>query len=121
MDLRTQLKGTLDRRRGTGEFKWEYNVSQLDHEECDVLLERFDEAIEILGVPRFLDDGFDIDTPIPFDADNLVELLPLIAADTDSEAVNWVAPMVERLRGSMADQRNDQFAHGSLTRPCTSG
>ena len=103
--LRAQLVTVLQSRRGSGDFLWSYGARPLNLGESETLLALFNRAIEEFGVPKFLDTGLDVDVPIPFDADNLVELLPLMAADTDSEAVGWVAPLVERLRVSMADQR----------------
>ena len=104
-ELQTELARVLDLRRGSGNYTWSFGAHPLNLDECENLLVLLNGAIEELGVPKFLEDGVDVDTPIPFDADNLIELLPLVAADTDSEAVGWVAPLVERLRVSMADQR----------------
>lgn len=103
--LSTQLTTVLQSRRGKGDYLWNYGAHPLNLDESETLLTLFNQAIKELGVPEFLDAGLDVDIPIPFDADNLIDLLPLMAADTDSEAVGWVAPLVERLRVSMADQR----------------
>lgn len=104
-ELRNRLTTALNLRRGSGGYIWSFGAHPLNLEESEALLVLFNRAIEEVGVPKFLEEGLDVDIPIPFDADNLIELLPLVAADTDSEAVGWVAPLVERLRVSMADQR----------------
>ena len=104
-ELREKLNSVLNSRRGSGNYNWVYGAHPLNHGECETLDKLFNRAIDKLGVPPLLEDGVDVDTPVPFDADNLIDLLPLLAADSDSEAVGWVAPLVERLRISMADQR----------------
>lgn len=99
------LKSVIDQRRGKGDYPWAFDVAMLDHAECERLLPLFDRAIEELGIPEFLGHGDTIDSPIPFDAENLIELLPLLAADSGPEVIGWVAPLVERLRVALADDR----------------
>ena len=102
--LRTSLESVLGSRRGRGDYRWQFGVPGLNLEECSRLLRAFDDAIRGIGVPDTIDGSLTVgDSPVPFDAENLVELLPIISAD--SEAAGWVAPLVERLRISMADQR----------------
>lgn len=101
----SSVEGVLASRRGSGEYIWKYGAPQLDHEECQTLLPLFDVAIDELGIPEFLGDGLTVDMPLPFDARNLLELLPILASDSGPEAVGWVAPLVERLRIAMADDR----------------
>lgn len=103
--LAAALENTLQGRRGAGDYLWRYGAAQLNQTECASLIPLFDVAIESVGVPEFLGDGLTIDTPTPFDANDLLELLPLIAADSAPEVVGWVAPLVERLRIAFADER----------------
>jgi len=104
-ELQVRLSQILDKRRGAGAYLWAYGAAQLDHPECADLIPLFDQVISALGVPEFLGEAFTIDTPIPFDPVNLLELLPLLAADSGPEVVGWVAPLVERLRIALADER----------------
>lgn len=103
--LLAELEKVVDSRRGSGTYRWAYDAAILDHAECATLLPLFDQAVDSLGVPEFLGNGHTIDSPIPFDAENLIELLPLLAADSGPEAVGWVAPLVERLRIALGDDR----------------
>lgn len=96
---------TLQPRRGTGQYPWSFDPPQLDINECAVLLAHFEAAVAAVGLPEFLSEGSAIDSPVPFDPNNLLELLPLLAVDSGPEAVGWVAPMVERLRIALADDR----------------
>ena len=100
-----EITPILERRRDSYRGPWAFGAHPLNHEECARLRPLFDEAIVALGIPRFLNDEFDVDVPIPFDAENLVELLPLVAADSEADASSWVSPLVERLRVAMADDR----------------
>lgn len=74
-------------------------------DECKRLTDALTGAIEMIGLPEFLSDDVNVDSPRPFDADVLLDLLPLMAAEAGPGAVGWVAPMVDRLRIAMADQR----------------
>lgn len=103
--VKTKVEEVLRPRRGSGEYIWKYGAHQLNHEECEALLPLFDAAIDALGIPEFLGDGLTVDMPLPFDAANLLELLPILASDSGPEVVGWVAPLVERLRIAMADDR----------------
>lgn len=103
--LLRELESVVDSRRGTGTYRWEFNPAMLNHAECEALRPLFDVAIHSLGIPEFLGHGHTIDSPIPFDAENLLELLPLLAADSGPEVVGWVAPLVERLRIALGDDR----------------
>lgn len=103
--LHGRLAAALDPRRGSRGYVWDMNPALLDHAECADLLGQFNAAIEAADVPEFLAEGFTADTPVPFDAMNLLELLPLMAADSGPEVVGWVSPMVERLRISLTDDR----------------
>lgn len=103
--VRSSVEGVLSSRRGSGEYIWRYGAHQLNYEECQALGPLFDEAIDALGIPEFLGDGLTVDMPLPFDAANLLELLPILASDSGPEVVGWVAPLVERLRIAMADDR----------------
>ena len=101
--LRSTLKEALDLRRGSGDFKWEYGVTGLDTAECHSLVSLFDEVLDGFGLTGVIDDASMVDDgPVPFDARRLVNLLPLLAIE--SESVKWIAPLVERLRIAMTDQ-----------------
>jgi hypothetical protein len=105
-----QLKSVLAERRGVGDYVWKYGARQLDHAECSALLPLFDGLIAHAGVPELIGDGSSVDTPRPFDAMTLVELLPVLAASSGPEVVGWVAPLVERLRILLADERLDALS-----------
>ena len=104
-ELERRLASILDDRRGGNGYLWAFGAHQLNQQECAELMPLFDNAIGLSGVPDFSLDGLWVDAPIPFDADLIVELLPLLAVDSGPEAVGWVAPMIERLRIGMSDQR----------------
>jgi DNA helicase HerA-like ATPase len=108
--LATKLDAVVATRRGDRGFPWSFDPALLNHQECADLLPLFATAIEALGVPEFLGHGHTIDSPIPFDAENLIELLPLLAADSGPEVVGWVAPLVERLRIALADDRLEMLS-----------
>jgi DNA helicase HerA-like ATPase len=103
--LKDTLATTLASRRGTNPYLWGFGAHQLNQVECGELIPLFDAAIAALGIPEFLGEGFTVDSPIPFNAINLLELLPLLAADSGPDVVGWVAPLVERLRIALADDR----------------
>lgn len=108
--LTSSLDGVVAKRRGTGIYPWSFDPALLDHQECASLLPLFDAAIEAIGIPEFLGHGHTVDNPIPFDANNMLELLPLLAAASGPEVVGWVAPLVERLRIALADDRLHMLA-----------
>lgn len=103
--LRLGVDGVLSSRRGSGQYVWKYSTPLLNLPECSTLLPLFNDAIEANGVPEFLGDGFTVDTPHPFNAVDLLELLPLLAAEAGNDVVGWVAPLVDRLRIALADDR----------------
>jgi DNA helicase HerA-like ATPase len=103
--LQQGVTAVLQTRRGSGQYLWAFGARLLDHAECVMLLPLFDAVIDLLGVPEVFGDGSTIDRPIPFDPNGLVDLLPLLAADSGPEVVGWVAPMVERIRIALADHR----------------
>lgn len=105
-DLERALSGILSPRRGRSpEYQWQYNARGLDASECLQLETAFDAALEILGVPDMAGDISSIDSPIPFDAANLVELLGVIAASSGADVGSWINPMQDRLAIAMSDQR----------------
>ena len=103
LTLNTILKGRRDNRPG---YIWKYNAPSLTVDESSKLIKFFDRAITEIGVPES-DPSFASvdDSPIPFDGQQVLELLPLVAEDAD--ASNWIAPMIERLRISMSDHRQE--------------
>lgn len=104
-ELKRALKEVLCSRRGSKEYPWKHAVKRLETQECETLLSCFDQAIAGFGMPRFSEAECEADLPVPFDERHVVELLPLMAAHSGSDAARWVATLVERLRISMADQR----------------
>lgn len=105
-----ELHGALaavlaSRRSGKPDFPWVFDPALVSPAECKALDAALAGAIEQLGIPEFLGDEVNVDSPCPFDAEVLLDLLPLMAADAGADAVGWVMPMVERLRIAMADHR----------------
>lgn len=108
--VQERLEATLRVRRGNHPYRWAPSVWSLDHLECRGLRPLFDDALQALGIPEFRDGAYAIDGPTPFDAENLVELLPLLAADSGPEVVGWVAPLIDRLRITLRDERLQMLA-----------
>lgn len=104
-ELVDELSPIIEHRRDYNRGPWAFGAHPVDQEECARLRPLFDDAIRALGVPEFLNDDLDVDIPVPFNAENLIDLLPLVAADSEADASSWVSPMVERLRVAMADDR----------------
>lgn len=104
--LREEVEAVLEGRRDTPpRGPWRFGASGLNAVECNRLVPLFDAAIEIIGVPDLMGDGNTADSPVPFDPADLLELLPLVALNSAPDAAGWVAPMVERLRIALADER----------------
>ena len=105
-ELQDALQDLLEPRRGDGQYRWTYDPDMVKPSECAALMPIFDEAISKLGVPEFLSSTLTVDDPLPFDPLLILELLPwLAAADPSGDASSWIAPLVERLRISLADER----------------
>ena len=100
--LRTALTPILDKRRGD---PWKFGAAPLNMVECGQLAPLFQAAVDAVGIPDFLGDGTTVDSPVAFNPADLIELVPLVALDSGSDASGWVAPMLERLRISLADER----------------
>lgn len=103
------LGEVLQTRRGASgsTYRWEFSPPPLNHSECQALLEAFQAAIDAIGVPS-LRDGPGTTTsvaPTPFDPSVLIDLLPLLAADSGPETVGWVMPLIDRLRIAFAGHR----------------
>ena len=103
--LKAGISAVLERRRDPGKGPWKFGVGPLDQSECLRLGPLLDEAISIVGIPDLATSGQTVDTPAPFDPDDLLHLLPILAAASGPEVVGWVTPMVERLRIALADER----------------
>lgn len=101
------LRGRRDNRPG---YRWQFGCPQLNHNECTTLLPLFDTAIELLGVPEFMADSRAVDTPVQFDPMAMIDLLPLLAVSAGPDVAGWVAPMVDRLRIALSDQRLQAIA-----------
>jgi len=103
-NLQSKLGEVLDSRRGDRGFQWKYIVTGLHATECDSLIKLIDEVLDSFGVKRVIDDSLMVDdVPSPFNAQRLVNLLPLLAIE--SESAKWISPLVERLRIAMTDRR----------------
>jgi DNA helicase HerA-like ATPase len=103
--LKATLTSVLSSRRGSGDFAWKSGTKPLDLRECSRLLEGFNAVLSALGLPEFSDDTASVDSPVVFDALDLVELIELLAAESGADATNWVAPMADRLRIALKDER----------------
>ncbi|MDE0268023.1 MAG: DUF87 domain-containing protein [Acidimicrobiaceae bacterium] len=105
-ELVSELKSVLDKRRDPYKSNWNYGTDGPDITEAQKLLQLFDAAIEKAGLSDVLQDDLALDDrPIQFDAKNILDLLPLIAAARDVDTSAWVVPMIERLRIAMSDER----------------
>ena len=108
-ELRTlyfAIKATLDPKRSDdSRFKWSMGVAGPSIEECRDMLSKFDAALSALGVPSMVGDVSSVDTPSPFNALDLVELIELIGVDAGADVAGWVAPMQDRLTVAMSDRR----------------
>lgn len=107
-ELWTALNIILESRAAPGTkttSPWKYSARGLDLSECRNLNELFDKVLSGLGMPDIDGDISSVDTPIPFDAEDLVDLIELIAADSGNDVAHWVAPMQERLAVAMSDKR----------------
>ncbi|TMS50909.1 ATP-binding protein [Mycobacterium sp. DBP42] len=104
--LYVAIKAMLDpKRSGDPRYKWAMGVAGPSVEECRNLLSKFDSALEALGVPSMVGDVSSVDTPTPFNALDLVQLIELIGVDAGADVAGWVAPMQDRLTVAMSDRR----------------
>lgn len=104
--LKQTIAGVLDPKRGTSPaYSWAYQVAGPDAAQCQLLASAFEEALTALGVPDIVGDVSSVDSPAPFDATNLVELLGVIAVSSGADVGGWIAPMQDRLAVAMSDQR----------------
>lgn len=104
--LYAALKAMLDPKRSSdSRFKWAMGVAGPSLDECRTLLSNFDRTLEALGVPSMVGDVSSIDTPTPFNALDLVQLIELIGVDAGADVASWVAPMQDRLTVAMSDRR----------------
>jgi len=100
--IRNMLEPKRGNRPGT---PWTYGVSGPNQSECQGLLTAFDHALSTLGVPDLIGDVSSVDTPLPFDEADMVELMGVIAVSSGADTAAWVAPMQERLAVAMSDRR----------------
>lgn len=104
--LYSAIFDVLKPKRGTdARFPWLQGTSGLSVDECRRLLTAFDAALEALGVPSMVGDVSSVDTPTPFDALDLVQLIELIGVDAGPDVASWVSPMQDRLTVAMSDRR----------------
>jgi DNA helicase HerA-like ATPase len=104
--LYAALKTMLDPKRSSDQrYKWALGVAGPSVEECRNLLSTFDSSLEALGVPSMVGDVSSVDTPTPFNALDLVQLIELIGVDAGADVASWVAPMQDRLTVAMSDRR----------------
>ncbi len=101
------LKNVLDSRLAddNGTFLFKPHVLPLDDKECDILRPLFSGTIEHVAEWFLTDPRTNPHAPIPFNEDNLMAVLPLVAGYSDSRIIDWLQPMLERLRTKMSDQR----------------
>ncbi len=108
-ELRALHKAISDvlkpKRGGDAKYPWAFGVSGPSVDECRTLLLAFDNALKALGVPSMIGDVSSVDTPTPFDALDLVQLIELIAVDAGADVASWVSPMQDRLAVAMSDSR----------------
>lgn len=111
-ELRSLFKviaSILKPKRGSDpKYPWNFGVSGPSVDECRALLAAFDAALAALGVPSMVGDVSSVDTPTPFDALDLVQLIELIGADSGVDVASWVSPMQDRLTVAMSDRRMNE-------------
>lgn len=108
--LQVGLGGVLQSRRGSGEYRWKFSSLHLTQDECAQLIPLFESALAGLGFPMVGTLTRNPDAPAPFDAADLIALLPMLAAMSGPEVVGWTTPMVERLRILTSDERLRRIA-----------
>jgi len=105
------LQALLDRTLKTrlnppgGDYRFKFDVIPLAMSEEAALIDAMDAALAELRVPMGEGDTSSVDTPITFDARNLVDLTGVIAAGMQGDAQSWIAPMQDRLAVAMNDAR----------------
>lgn len=101
------LKATLASRLNppSSQYRYRIDVVPLSLSEETALSLAMDAALTELRVPFGEGDTSSVDTPIPFDARNLVELTGVVAAGMLGDASSWIAPMQDRLAVAMNDAR----------------
>lgn len=82
-----------------GDYRFKFDVIPLAMSEEAALIDAMDAALAELRVPMGEGDTSSVDTPITFDARNLVDLTGVIAAGMQGDAQSWIAPMQDRLGG----------------------
>lgn len=87
------------------QYRFSFDVAPLSVAEEANLLAAMDAALLELRVPMGEGDTSSVDTPIPFDAKNLVDLTGVVAAGMLGDAQAWIAPMQDRLAVAMNDAR----------------
>jgi hypothetical protein len=104
--LQQTIASVLNPKRGNSpDYPWKYQVAGPDAAQCQLLASAFEQALTALGVPDLVGDVSSVDSPVPFDATNLVELLGVIAVSSGADVGSWIAPMQDRLAVAMSDQR----------------
>lgn len=86
-------------------YRYKFDVVPLSVSEESSLNLAMDAALAELRVPMGEGDTSSVDTPIPFDARNLIELTGVVAAGMLGDAQSWIAPMQDRLAVAMNDAR----------------
>lgn len=105
-ELQQALDDVLQPKRSRNpQYTWDFGVAGPNADQCQRLALAFDTALAALGVPDLAGDISSVDSPVQFDAANLVELLGVIAVSSGSDVAGWIAPMQDRLAVAMSDQR----------------
>lgn len=87
-------------------YPFKFDPSPLTIEEWKSLLSLAAALQEALGVPTLSTNAVEnVDAPRPFAEEDLIGLLPLVAAESGADAQRWVDPLIERIRIACADSR----------------
>lgn len=87
-------------------YPFKFDPSPLKLEEWEKLLASAAALLDAAGVPSLSSTAIDnVDAPRPFAEEDLVGLLPLVAAESGADAQRWVDPLLERIRIACADHR----------------
>jgi len=104
-DLKDRLSSTLAKRWDSSKNAWRYGAEPLSLNECQELLVSIEQAAAALDLHAIYQSSTNTDTPTPFVERDFPELLEVLAVAAGGDTAGWIAPMVERLRTALADER----------------